>query len=45
MKNYFRNRYRPDPISTREPAAKFYVDGLKNDSSITRNNMHVDFRD
>ena len=35
----------PDPISTREPTSKNYVDNLFNDPSILKNTVHIDLND
>ena len=35
----------PDPISIREVCSKNYVDNLFNDSSIVKNNAHIDLND
>ena len=45
LKNQFRIKNLPDPISIREPAPKHYVDNLFNDSSIIKNNAHIDLND
>ena len=45
LKNQFRIKNLPDPISTREAASKNYVDNLFNDSSIVKNNAHIDLND
>ena len=45
LKNQFRIKNLPDPISIREPASKIYVDNLFNDPSIIKNTAHVDFND
>ena len=37
MKNQFRTKNLPDPISMREAASKNYVDNLFNDPSIVKN--------
>ena len=42
LKNQYRIKNLPDPISIREPASKHYVDTLFNDSSIVKNNAHID---
>ena len=44
-KNQFRIKNLPDPISIREAASKNYVDNLFNDSSIVKNNAHIDLND
>ena len=45
LKNQFRNKNLPDPISIREAASKNYVDNLFNDSSIIKNDAHIDLND
>ena len=45
LKNQFRIKNLPDPISIREPASKNYVDNLFNDTSIVKNNAHIDLND
>ena len=45
LKNYFRIKNLPDPISIREACNKNYVDNLFNDSSIVKNNAHIDLND
>ena len=42
LKNQFRIKNLPDPISIREPAPKHYVDNLFNDLSIVKTNSHID---
>ena len=42
LKNQYRIKNIPDPISIREPASKNYVDNLLNDPSIIKNNAHID---
>ena len=42
LKNQYRNKNLPDPISIREAASKNYVDNLFNDPSIIKNNAHID---
>ena len=42
LKNQFRIKNLPDPISIREAASKNYVDNLFNDPSIIKNNAHID---
>ena len=42
LKNQYRIRKLPDPISIREPTPKFYVDILFNDPSIIKNTAHID---
>ena len=45
LKNQFRIKILLDPISIREAASKNYVDNLFNDSSIVKNNAHIDLND
>ena len=45
MKNQFRIKNLPDPISIREACSKNYVDSLFNDVSIIKNNAHIDLND
>ena len=45
MKNQYRIKNLPDPISNREACSKRYVDNLFNDSSIVKNNAHIDLND
>ena len=45
LKNQFRIKNLPDPISIREAASKNYVDNLFNDPSIIKNNAHIDLND
>ena len=45
LKNQFRIKNLPDPISIREPAPKKYVDNLFNDPSILKNTEHIDLND
>ena len=45
LKNQFRMKNLPDPISIREAASKSYVDILFNDPSIVKNNAHIDLND
>ena len=45
LKNQYRIKNSPDPISIREAASKNYVDNLFNDSSIVKNNAHIDLND
>ena len=42
LKNQFRIKNLPDPLTIREAASKNYVDNLFNDSSIVKNNAHID---
>ena len=45
LKNEFRIKNLPDPISIREAASKHYVDNLFNDPSIIKNTEHIDLND
>ena len=45
LKNQFRIKNLPDPISIREAASKHYVDNLFNDPSIIKNTAHIDLND
>ena len=45
LKNQFRIKNLPDPISIREAASKNYVDNLFSDPSIVKNNAHIDLND
>ena len=45
LKNQFRIKNLPNPISNGEPVSKQYVDNKFNDSSIIKNTAHVDFND
>ena len=45
MKNQYRIKNLPDPISTRQAASKNYVDNFFNDPSIKKNNAHIDLND
>ena len=45
LKNQYRNKKIPDPISLREAASKHYVDNLFNDLSIIKNTEHIDLND
>ena len=45
LKNEYRNKNIPDPISTTEACSKKYVDNLFNDPSIVKNNAHIDLND
>ena len=45
MKNQFRLKNLPDPISIREATSKNYVDNLFNDPSIIKNSAHIDLND
>ena len=45
LKNQFRLKNLPDPISIREPTPKIHVDIFFNDLSIIKNTAHDDFND
>ena len=45
IKNQYRSKNLPDPNSIGEAASKNYVDNLFNDSSILKNNAHLDLKD
>ena len=45
LKDQYRIKNLPDPISIREAASKNYVDNLFNDPSIIKNNAHIDLND
>ena len=45
LKNQFRIKKLPDPISIREATSKHYVDNLFNDPSIIKNTEHIDLND
>ena len=45
LKNQYRIKNLPDPLSKREAASKNYVDNLFNDSTIVKNNAHIDLND
>ena len=45
LKNQYRIKNLPDPISIREAASKNYVDNLFNDPSIVKNTEHIDLND
>ena len=45
LKNEYRIKNLPDPISIREAASKNYVDNLFNDPSIIKNTAHIDLND
>ena len=45
LKNQFRIKNLPDPISMREETSKNYVDNLFNDPSILKNTDHFDLND
>ena len=45
LKNQFRIKNLPDPISIREAASKIYLDKLFNDPSILKNTAHIDLND
>ena len=45
LKNQYRIKNIPDPISIREAVSKSCVDNLLNDPSIIKNNAHIDLND
>ena len=45
LKNQYRIKNLPDPLSIREAASKNYVDNLFNDPSIIKNTAHIDLND
>ena len=45
LKNQYRIRNLPDPISIGEAVSKNYADKLFNDSSIVKNSAHIDLND
>ena len=45
LKNQYRIKNVPDPISIREVCSKKYVDNLFNDPSIVKNDAHIDLND
>ena len=45
LKNQYRIKNLPDPISIREACSKNYVDTLFNDPGIVKNNAHIDLND
>ena len=45
LKNQFRIKNLPDPISIREACSKNYVDTLFNDPSIIKNTAHIELND
>ena len=45
MKNQYRIKNLPDPLSITEACSKNYVDNLFNDPSIVKNNVHIDLND
>ena len=45
LKNEYRIKNLPDPISIRETASKNYVDNKFNEPSIIKNNAHIDLND
>ena len=45
LKNQYRIKNLPDPISIREAASKNHVENLFNDPSIVKNNAHIDLND
>ena len=45
LKNQYRIKNLPDPISITEAASKNYIDTLFNDSSIIKDNAHIDLNE
>ena len=45
LKNQYRIKNLPDPVSIEEAVSKHYVDNLFNDPSIVKNNAHIDLND
>ena len=45
LKNQYRIKNIPDPISSRDATSKTYVENLLNDPSIIKNNAHIDLKD
>ena len=45
LKNQFKIKSLPDPISIREAASTNYVDNFLNDPSIIKNTIHIDLKD
>ena len=45
LRNQYRIRNLPDPISIREATSENYVDNLFNDPSIIKNSAHIDLND
>ena len=45
LKNQYRIKNLPDPISIREACSKYYADNLFNDPSILKNTTHIDLND
>ena len=45
LKNQYRIKNLPDPISTSEACSKYYVDTLFSDPSILKNTSHIDLND
>ena len=45
LKNQYKIKNIPDPISIREAASKNYVDNLFNDPSIVKHDAHIDLND
>ena len=45
LKNEFRIKNLPDPLSIREACSKNYVDNLFNNPSILKNTAHIDLND
>ena len=45
LKNQYRIKKLPDPISIREAASRNYVDNLFSDPNVIENNAHIDLND
>ena len=45
LKNQYRIKNLPDPISIRDAASKHFVDNLFNDPSVLKNSAHIDLSD
>ena len=45
LKNQFKIKNLPDPISIQDACSKNYIDKLFNDPSILKNNAHIDLND
>ena len=45
LKNQYRIKSLPDPISIREAASKHYVETFSNNLSVIKNTEHIDLKD